>query len=177
MHVNGFQLPHVVGDSPLGPFTATSIAAPPTHFNPHAYHFDDGSATGIYVLYTNGGGFETAQERRRHNFREHFDAKAARTAQDCNKCCVACGGPKCCPGCPLCSSPGGTCNGNERDHKHAELPFVHPAGNCTTTLCAVYAKSLDGPWTMRNVDAKCTNNAVPYQLKNGSVLMAGKTKT
>ena len=50
MHVNGFQLPHVVGDSPLGPFTATSIAAPPTHFNPHAYHFDDGSATGAAAM-------------------------------------------------------------------------------------------------------------------------------
>ena len=34
MHVTGFQLPHLVGDSPLGPFKATTIAAPPTHFNP-----------------------------------------------------------------------------------------------------------------------------------------------
>ena len=34
MHVTGFQLPHMVGDSPLGPFQATTIAAPPTHFNP-----------------------------------------------------------------------------------------------------------------------------------------------
>jgi hypothetical protein len=59
MHVDGFQLPHLVGDSALGPFTATAIAAPPTHFNPHAYHFKDGSSTGLYVLYTNGGGFRT----------------------------------------------------------------------------------------------------------------------
>ena len=34
MHVSGFQLPHMVGDSPMGPFKATTIAAPPTHFNP-----------------------------------------------------------------------------------------------------------------------------------------------
>ena len=34
MHVTGFQLPHLVGDNPLGPFKATTIAAPPTHFNP-----------------------------------------------------------------------------------------------------------------------------------------------
>jgi hypothetical protein len=45
MHVNGFELPHMVGDSPLGPFTATSIAAPPTHFNPHAYHTPENIAT------------------------------------------------------------------------------------------------------------------------------------
>ena len=30
MHVTGFQLPHLVGDNPLGPFKATTIAAPPT---------------------------------------------------------------------------------------------------------------------------------------------------
>jgi hypothetical protein len=26
---------------------------------------------------------------------------------------------------------------------------------------------------MRNVDSPCTNNAVPFQLKNGSILMGG----
>ena len=46
---------------------------------------------------------------------------------------------------------------------------MHPAGNCTSELCAVFATSLDGPWTMRNVDSPCTNNAVPFQLKNGSL--------
>ncbi len=34
MHVTGLQLPHLVGDNPLGPLKATTIAAPPTHFNP-----------------------------------------------------------------------------------------------------------------------------------------------
>ena len=140
----------MVGDSPLGPFKATSIAAPPTHFNPHAYHFDDGSETGIYVLYTNGG-----------TFSEGLHARSTGAAA-------------------AASPPGKTrCNGAEarpsvdQPFAHTNLPFVHPAGNCTSTLCAVYATSLDGPWSMRNVDSHCTNNAVPFQLKNGSLLMAG----
>eukprot|EP01047_Picozoa_sp_COSAG01_P008029 COSAG01_NODE_311_length_19072_cov_73.511727_17_plen_143_part_00 len=61
----------------------------------------------------------------------------------------------------------------EVNHTHKKLPFIHPDGNCTTTLCAIYATSLEGPWKMRSVDCGCTNNAVPYQLRNGSILMAG----
>ena len=59
-HMGGFQITHVVGDSPLGPFVGAQIAAPPTHYNPHAYYFDDGSTTGLYVLYTNGGALRKA---------------------------------------------------------------------------------------------------------------------
>jgi hypothetical protein len=125
MHVSGFQLPHMVSDSPLGPFTATTLAAPPTHFNPHAYHFDDGSATGIYVLYTNGGTFrETLRQQQQSS--NHASAvvdvdiatvvegdgssrsrSRSRSRQDCTACCVSCDGAKCCPGCPPCTSPTG----------------------------------------------------------------------
>ena len=109
------------------------------------------------------------------------------------------GGPDCCPQCPKCVAPTGTCNGQEQHGHHTvshptpralilaihdpkllcvfcrccqALPFVHPAGNCTSELCAVFATSLDGPWSMRNVDSPCTNNAVPFQLKNGSLCAA-----
>eukprot|EP01043_Picozoa_sp_COSAG02_P064866 COSAG02_NODE_9616_length_2160_cov_1.447356_1_plen_595_part_10 len=54
-HMAGFQTTHVVADSALGPFVGKAIAAPPTHINPHGYRFDDGSATGLYVLYVQGG--------------------------------------------------------------------------------------------------------------------------
>ena len=166
-HMAGYQTTHVVGDSALGPFTGTAIAAPPTHFNPHAFHFDDGSSTGLYVLYTNGGMLraqDPGASQQNHESRR----------RDCNACCKQCCSPLsctgCCPGCPPCASPGGTCNGMEENHTHQPLPFDMPAGNCTTTLCALFATSPSGPWKIRSVDSGCTDNAVPYQLKNGSIL-------
>eukprot|EP01051_Picozoa_sp_SAG22_P006500 SAG22_NODE_428_length_10591_cov_8.858178_3_plen_340_part_00 len=135
MHVDGFQLPHVVGDSPMGPFTVREIAAPPTHFNPHALHLKDGSATGVYVLYSNGGGFLEGTAEKKETL------------------------PK--------------CNGGEEDGKHTAARFTHPAGSCNTSLCAIFATSMDGPWSMKNVESVCTNNFVTWQLRNGSILAAG----
>ena len=133
------------------------------HGPQHVYHFDDGSETGIYVLYTNGGTFS-------NRLRAHAAARSLRghaeeqRSLDCATCCVECSGPHCCPQCPPCVAPTGTCNGEEAHGNHSTLPFVQPAGNCTSTLCAVFATSLDGPWHMRNVDSPCTNNAVPFQV-------------
>ena len=109
-HMGGFQITHVVGDSPLGPFVGAQIAAPPTHYNPHAYHFDDGSTTGLYVLYTNGGALRKAA-RVQHQLEQ---ARMARGA-------------------------AGICNGMEENHTHHPLAFVMPDGKCTTALCAIYA--------------------------------------
>lgn len=136
-HVTGFQLPHAVGDTPMGPFKVKEMAAPPTHFNPHALHLKDGTATGVYVLYSNGGGFE--------------QQAAGGDSAD--------GIPK--------------CNGAEVDGKHTPAPFTQPAGSCNTSLCAIYATSLDGPWSMKSVESVCTNNFVTWQLKNGSILAGG----
>lgn len=115
------------------------------------------------MLYTNGGTFN-------NRLRAQAAARLPHThledqhSMDCATCCVECSGPHCCPQCPPCVSPTGTCNGEEVHGSHSKLPFVHPAGNCTSTLCAIFATSLDGPWTMRNVDSPCTNNAVPFQV-------------
>jgi hypothetical protein len=125
--MGGFQITHVVGDSPLGPFVGAEIAAPPTHYNPHAYHFDDGSTTGLYVLYTNGGALRKAA-RVQHQLEQ---ARMARGA-------------------------AGICNGMEENHTHHPLAFVMPDGNCTTALCAIYGTSPQGPWNMRSVDSSCT---------------------
>ena len=113
------------------------------------------------MLYTNGGSFREQLLARAAT--QTTDAQAQHSS-DCTACCVACSGAHCCPQCPPCVAATGTCNGEEVGGKHTKLPFVHPAGNCTTTLCAVFATSMDGPWSMRNVDSPCTNNAVPFQV-------------
>ena len=155
MHVDGFQLPHVVGDSPMGPFAVKEIAAPPTHFNPHALHFDDGTAAGIYVLYTNGGGFRAAGGGA-GDAAEGRSAAAAAAPAGSGSGSVGAGGRRLQP-------PASTrCNGGESDGRHTTAPFTHPKGDCNSSLCAIYAKSLDGPWSMTNVQSVCTNNFGPW---------------
>ena len=53
------------------------------------------------------------------------------------------------------------------------LPFVHPAGNCTSELCAVFATSLDGPWEplSPNTLGGCNNPAPWVHPRNGTIFI------
>ena len=149
--MGGYQTTHVVADSPIGPFAGTAIAAPAAHYNPHAYHFDDGSKTGLYVLYTNGGPLAAAGAAAAGVGSAAWNQQQRQQAP---------------------TPPVPTCTGEEQNHTHTALPFLMPSGNCTTGLCAIYSTSLSGPWKQRSVASGCIANAVPYQLRNGSILLA-----
>ena len=160
-HVSGYQLAHGVSDSLDKPFTLHSVpvlVGPGPHearnaFNPHAQYFPDGRGGGDYVLfYSSSGGLGGMTKGENSPYIQ-------------------------------------TCSGGEVPGRpaqpNANATYVRPSGSCDITarrgsmsaLCALYAKSLDGPWRIKPVFAipgpsggGC--NVVATPLRNGSVLFA-----
>jgi hypothetical protein len=161
-HCSGYQLAHGVSDSLDEPFELHSIplyvgpekTAAKSAFNPHANYFPDDKGGGDYVL------FFTAVGGMPHGF----------------------GLPNPPPYLPVCSGaevPGRPTQPN------ASATYVPPTGSCDIstkrdgmgTVCALHAKSLDGPWALKGVFAVAGGamggcNPVATPLRNGSVLFA-----
>ena len=158
-HVQGYQLAHAVSDSLDKPFKLHSIPvlvgpgqiAAKTAFNPHANFYPDGKGGGDYVLfYSSIGGLGGM-------------TKSAKFLPVCSGAEV--------PGLPT--------------QPNASVTYVRPSGSCDinakrdgmSALCALYAKSLDGPWSIKPVfaipgPAAGGCNVVATPLRNGSVLFA-----
>ena len=159
-HVQGYQLAHAVSDSLDKPFELHSLpvlvgpgpAEAKAAFNPHAGFFPDGKGGGDYVLfYSSIGG---------------LGGMTGKKAESLSVCSGA-------------EVPGG------RATQQPNASYVRPSGACDinakrggmSALCALYAKSLDGPWAIKPVfaipgPAAGGCNVVATPLRNGSVLFA-----